>query len=106
MPVTWHGTKPEKPDWSEKATTLAVQIGTPVDSGLAAPVDIYIAINAHWEGHTFELPDLPDQREWYRFCDTTLTSPDDICDAGREIKLAQQETYPVGPRSLLVLIGR
>lgn len=67
--------------------------------------DIYFIANAHWEEHTFELPHLAGRR-WYRVIDTMQTAPHDIAKPGAEQMLVDQHRYGVGPRSVIVLIGR
>ncbi|MFI4943532.1 MAG: glycogen debranching enzyme GlgX, partial [Burkholderiales bacterium] len=99
--VGWHGTKLGKPDWSKDARTLAMHI-------LATGADeaIYLAANAHWEGAAFELPRLPPGLSWRRFADTSLTPGEDALEPGAEAPLVSQRSYPVGPRSVVVLVGR
>ena len=59
----------------------------------------------HWEEHTFELPHLTGRR-WCRFVDTMKTPPHDIAELGTEAALAEQRHYPVGARSVVVLVSR
>jgi isoamylase len=65
---------------------------------------IFIA-NAHWEAHAFELPHLSERR-WCRVVDTMQVPPHDIAEPGAEDVLADQRRYVVGPRSVVVLIGK
>jgi isoamylase len=74
-----------------------------VDGGEAD--DIYFIANAHWEEHAFELPHLP-ERCWCRVVDTMQMPPHDIAEPGAEEVLADQRCYVVGPRSVVVLIGK
>jgi glycogen operon protein len=67
--------------------------------------DIYFIANAHWEEHVFELPHLP-ERCWCGVVDTTQVPPHDIAEPGAEEVLADQWCYIVGPRSVVVLIGK
>ena len=67
--------------------------------------DIYFIANAHWEAHAFELPHLPERR-WCCVVDTTQAPPHDIAEPGVEDVLADQRRYVVGPRSVVVLIGK
>ena len=94
-------TKLGKPDWSKDARTLAMHI-------LATRADeaIYLAANAHWEGAAFELPRLPPGLSWRRFADTSLPPGEDALEPGAEAPLVSQRSYPVGPRSVVVLVGR
>jgi glycogen operon protein len=52
--------------------------------------------NAWWEPLTF---DVQVSGPWRRVVDTSLPSPDDIVAEG----VAIGDTYPVGPRSVVIL---
>ena len=67
--------------------------------------DIYFIANAHWEEHTFELPDLSEHC-WCRVIDTMQMPPHDIADLGTEAALTEQRRYVVGPGSVVVLMGK
>ena len=60
----------------------------------------------HWEAHTFELPRLRDGRRWLVFADTFREPPNDIYAPGDERPLRTQRNLPVGPRSVVILVGR
>jgi len=106
FPVFWHGVKQEQPDWASESRSLAIHI---VEKGPAATpegVDIYIAVSAYWKTLPFELPVLNPGKRWFRVVDTMLDSPHDIYDEGKEPCLDDQKFYEVGPRTVVVLIGR
>jgi glycogen operon protein len=105
FPVTWHGVKPGKPDWSWESRNVAVQISEKTPS---APeiADIYIAANAYWESLALELPRLTGSRKWFRVMDTMLESPHDISEEGKEPRLGDQNVYEIGPRTVVVLISK
>jgi glycogen operon protein len=105
FPVTWHGAKPGKPDWSWESRNLAVQISEK-PPGTPEIADIYIAANAYWESLALELPKLTDGRRWFRVMDTMLESPHDISEQGKEPSLRDQNVYEIGPRTIVVLIGK
>ena len=99
--VAWHGAKPGKPDWTPESRSLAMQI-------LPAPNDetIYVIAHAHWEPKAFELPRLPPGKSWRRFLDTSLPPGDDALEPGAEVPVTWDRSYAVGPRSVVVLVGR
>lgn len=103
--ISWHGTKVGQPDWSWESRSLAMHI-----NGGLHDEDIFMIMNAHWEGHEFELPPLnkePNTRwGWFRFIDTSREPPFDIAEEGLEGYLANQHSYPVGPRTIVVLVGK
>ena len=99
--VAWHGAKPGKPDWTPESRSLAMQI-------LPAPNDetICVIAHAHWEPKAFELPRLPPGKSWRRFLDTSLPPGDDALEPGAEVPVTSDRSYAVGPRSVVVLVGR
>jgi isoamylase len=101
--VHWHGVRLHEPDWSYHSHTLAAHFFGPSERRDAEHV--YVIANAHWEAHDFELPVLG-RKNWHRFVDTSLASPDDVARLGFEAELTNQVSYPVGPRSVVVLVGK
>jgi glycogen operon protein len=101
QPVTWHGAKLGRPDWSEESRTVGMHL-----TGVDGDEPIYVFANAHWEPRAFELPQLAASRAWRRFVDTSLTQGEDALEPGREARLAPGRTYTAGPRSVVVLVGR
>jgi glycogen operon protein len=99
--VAWHGARLGRPDWSAEARVLAMQI-------LRTALDdtIYVAMNAHWEPQSFELPRLPAGKSWRRFVDTSLAPGDDALEPGAEVAVASDRSQVLGPRSVVVLVGR
>jgi glycogen operon protein len=67
---------------------------------------IYVAMNMHWDGHVFQLPRLPVGRRWRRFVDTSRPPGKEIVKPGKEVLLRDQEQMTVGPRSVVILVGR
>jgi glycogen operon protein len=95
--VSWHGTHAWTPDWSSHCRVVAVMFTANEDC-------VYLAANAHWQGHELELPELPDGLRWHRFADTW--SGPAGCGAhepGHEPPLDDQSRAFLGPRSVLVL---
>ncbi|TKJ40118.1 glycogen debranching enzyme GlgX [candidate division LCP-89 bacterium B3_LCP] len=104
--VVWHGEKLRQPDWNYESHCLAMQITEKCLDFSGGIIDIYLATNAHWEPSNFQLPVLSDERKWYRKIDTMLKNPDDILENDNEIITESQIEYNVGPRSVVVLIGK
>ena len=67
---------------------------------------IYVAMNMHWEMHGFELPQLPEDMAWHVFANTGMETPDDIAEPGQEPLIDSQKEILVGPRSIIVLVGK
>ncbi len=63
--LSFHGLTPWEYDWNTNTLTVAClwaedhqKYGTPEDAFL------YLAVNAHWEDHSFRLPVIPEGFEW------------------------------------------
>jgi glycogen operon protein len=67
---------------------------------------LYVAMNMHWEPHTFELPRLRDGRRWHLFANTFAEPPAGISIPGQERPLRTQRNLPVEARSVVILVGR
>jgi len=105
--ITWHGTKAFNADWSEQSRLLAFMLcGRHAKGGTIKDNSIYVAMNMHWEMHGFELPQLHDYMAWYVFANTDASSPHDIWEPGKEVKLENQKEFLVGPRSVVILTGK
>jgi isoamylase len=64
--------------------------------------DIYVMINAYWEGLTFDVQEGT-APEWTRIVDTALPSPHDFSDHDLPLRSAR---YLVAPRSIVILLRR
>lgn len=105
--ISWHGIHAWQPDWEDYSRTLAYMLdGAHAMDGMFIDDMIYVAMNMHWEPHTFELPELTDRRQWYRFLDTNNPAPHDVVDIGDEVMLDDQHHYGLAARSVIVLVGR
>jgi isoamylase len=60
----------------------------------------------HWGALPFELPRLPKGMQWHVFVNTSVPQPEDVYDPGQEPCLANQESFLVGARSVVILVGR
>ncbi len=99
--VTWHGLARGQPDWSPEARSLGMHLlSTGQDD------DIFVMLSARDEACRVELPELPGGGRWRRAFDTFLAPPGDAAELGQEESLGDQASYPVGPRSVVVLVGR
>jgi len=110
--ISWHGIEAWSPDWSDSSRTLAFMLSGRVPEGqtdkeaVQSNSFIYVAMNMHWQGHVFELPRLPVGHRWQRFVDTNHLEPEEIVEPGQEVLLHDQERKYVGPRSVVILVGR
>ena len=63
---------------------------------------LYIAVNMHWEAHTFHLPIIPAGMRWHLAFDSSGAS----FGPGQERELEQVQEYALGPRTSAVLVAR
>ncbi|MCX7920422.1 MAG: glycogen debranching protein GlgX [Clostridia bacterium] len=105
--VSWHGVKAWEPDNLNNKLTLALMFcGKHAKGGSVQDDFIYIAMNMHWEMHGFELPKLPPGTAWHVFANTDMPAPHDIWGVDNEQLLSNQSEVLVGPRSVVILVGK
>jgi glycogen operon protein len=101
--ITWHGIKPNEPDFSGTSRFIAWTLEA-FETHDRSDVPIYVASNAFWEPLTIELPEAKGRR-WYRVVDTSLPEGEDIVYE-EEAFFLPESSYLVRPRSTIVLIAR
>jgi glycogen operon protein len=99
--ISFHGTMPFAPDTSNGSSCFAWMLcgeyaGPPHE-------DIYIAVNSHWDGLLFEVPQASNRAQWKVAINTSAPAPDDIHDACCRPPLQDSEHVIVGGRSVMVL---
>jgi hypothetical protein len=72
---SWHGVKPEEPDWSNKSHSLV--FGSELRN---EGIQVCLILNAYCNPLDYELPLIEQHAEprWQRWIDTTLNCPQDI----------------------------
>lgn len=104
---SWHGVKAWQPDNGYNNLTSAFMLNGKYAEENGKPDDfIYVAMNMHWDMHGFEMPRLPEGYAWHVFANTEMASPDDICEPGKEPLVDNQYEVLVGPRSIMILVGK
>jgi isoamylase len=101
--IVWHGTRAMQADWSAGSRVLAFSIDGR-DSGHDG--HIYVAANAYWDALPFELPALPAGLHWHVVANTSASAGEDIFESGKAPRVEQQNSFLVGGRSVIVLVGR
>jgi len=100
---SWHGAMAWSPDWGSESRLLGMlRAGAGADG---AQDYVYVLTNAGWEPQEVELPVLPEGVHWHVFADTCAPEPRDVNHPGAEPVL-NQGWLNVGPRSVVVLVGR
>jgi len=97
--IEWHGVQLGKPDWAIDSHSVALTL-----HDIEASQVRYIAINAYWRPLEFELPPIEGNADgaWLRLIDTSLPSPGDIPEVGKESVIVGAN-YLVNPRSVVML---
>jgi glycogen operon protein len=103
--ITWHGTQAWQADWSGNVGAFML-CGKHAKGGATEDNYLYVAMNMHWDALPFELPDLPVGMIWHVSTNTGVPAPEDIWEPGSEPKLEDQNTFLVGGRSMVVLVGK
>ncbi|MBN2381562.1 glycogen debranching protein GlgX [bacterium] len=105
--ISFHGYKKWSPDFSFESRAFAVQFcGQHAKGGTIVDNSIYVALNMHWESCSFELPTPTQGKAWHVFANTGMMPPDDIWGVDNEKPLDNQNEIIVGPRSIIILIGK
>jgi isoamylase len=106
--ITWYDRDGRVPDWSTINRFLAFKL-----NGSASALtdnrndnDFYIAFNTDIYDLTLVLPALTDGRRWYRVVDTSVDSPDDVCESGKEEQLREQLRYVLLADSFVLLMSK
>jgi isoamylase len=98
--ITWHGVVLNNPDWSENSHSIAFTV-----QSLSGTHAMHYIANAHSESLDFELPkiDSGSAKNWKRWIDTSLESPDDICMI-TEAPTVNSTFYKVNGHAIAVLV--
>ncbi|MEM9926071.1 MAG: glycogen debranching protein GlgX [Cyanobacteria bacterium P01_D01_bin.50] len=104
--ISWHGIRAWNPDFTDYSRTLAFMLCGKQASDISEDDYIYVAMNMHWETHSFEIPSLPPSIHWHVFVNTGVTPPEDSWEPGCEPKIENQQEIIVGSRSLVILVGK
>lgn len=100
--ISFHGTKAWYPDYSHYCRMLGVMLAGNYVKINRKETDstFYILYNMHWEKHIFDLPVLPEGKQWYLCIDTTNEV---IKEAVQKIN--NQRQWEVPPRTMMVFTG-
>lgn len=104
--ISWHGVQAWNGDFSESSRCLGILFYGTDREDREIEDFIYAALNTHWEGHEFQLPQLPGGYGWYVFANTGMGAGEDIFPLADVRRLENQGEFMVGPRSAIILIGK
>ena len=112
--VSIHGTQAWKADFSYYSRMLAVLLYGDYQKKEDGGVDdsLYIIFNMYWESKSFDLPNLPGEKEWYPAIETYGNTFSEVPVPVRRKKrrrkpsLESQKKTIVPPRYIVVFVGR
>ncbi len=105
--ISWHGLEAWEPDWSAESRSIALLLdGAHARGGTVQDDDVYVAINMHWESAWFHPPTPHAGKRWHVAANTGMPSPQDIFPPGSEPALDDQSAVVLGPRSIIILLGK
>ena len=101
--LSFHGLRPWDIDMNAPALVFGYMYAEDHEKyRTGSDVYIYVAVNAHWEEHCFELPILPEAFNWYLAFEAYGTAS----EPGKEKRLPSGNILTLGPRTTAVLIGK
>jgi glycogen operon protein len=96
--LQWYGANGQ-PDLTHESRSLAWRLrGAQFGEG-----DLYVMINAQYQPVKVHIQEGA-AKDWRRVVDTSLPSPEDVVEAGKEQPVKSLD-YDVGPRSVVVVTG-
>lgn len=105
--ISCHGTVPWQTDWSPSSRVFAFLLdGGHAKNDTARDDIIYVAMNMYWESLSFGLPQLPPDKYWHVSVNTSMPSPFDFHSLSEEPETEDQHNFILGPRSVIILIGK
>jgi glycogen operon protein len=105
--ISFHGTRQWQADWSSTSRIFAFMLdGAHAKDGSCQDNTMYVAMNMHWETVSLELPQLPQDKYWHVSVNTDMPSPFDFHPLSHEPRISDQQTFTLGARSVIILIGK
>jgi isoamylase len=98
--ITWHGTKLNEVGWDDSGTRA---LGFTL-AGFDNNPDLHVMMNMYWDALDMDIPTVKG-RKWTRAVDTSLPSPNDIADPGKEVA-SNDPSYRVNGRTVVVLVNK
>ncbi|MGD0230416.1 MAG: glycogen debranching protein GlgX [Syntrophorhabdales bacterium] len=96
--ISWYGPDGQPKEWTGPDRSLAAMIH--------GKDPLYLMFHADFTEKTFALPPCSKGKTWYRAIDTSRGEPHDVCPAGREEPIGQQDSIVLASRSMAILIAR
>jgi glycogen operon protein len=97
--IVWHGVRVNQPDWAPFSHSIAFTVRS-----LHEKMEYHFIINAFRESLRFQFAHSYLGKSWKRWIDTSLESPDDICQWHHAFAVEGKE-YHVNAFSIVVFIS-
>ncbi|NOX24674.1 MAG: glycogen debranching enzyme, partial [Deltaproteobacteria bacterium] len=97
--ITWQGLKKGEADWAADAKILCFVL-----AGKGRDNDFFVALSSGVRPKMVELPEPPNGKDWRLIVDTAASSPHDIVDDARGIRVRTKKITLQG-RSAVILIA-
>lgn len=104
--VSWHGLEVGKPIWSQDARVLAFVLDGSELPHEKRDNDFCVILNGNQVKHSFEVPEPPADKVWFRIIDTGKPSPEDILDEDKGEPVILENKFPVLPMAAVLFISR
>ncbi len=105
--ISFHGTNAWALDGSPGSRSFAFMLdGDHAKQGAIKDDTIYVAMNMYWEALSFALPQLSNGRQWHVFVNTDMPEKEAVNTLGKEPRTDSQSHVLVGPRSVMILVGK
>ncbi|MEJ2633886.1 MAG: glycogen debranching protein GlgX [Calditrichia bacterium] len=99
--VRWFNPVGSAPDWSDSSAKCLGMLVLEPDSA-----NYYLIFNASEIEAKFNLPASSNNNPWRLTVDTSLPTPNDFHESGKEQELEDKETYTARPYSAVILLAR
>jgi isoamylase len=108
--IHWHGTLPNRPDYSPRSHTLAYTLdgrftGRDGDPDYHIDNDFYVAMNSSHLPENFTIPPSPTRRRWRWLINTAAPSPQDLVPEQEGAIVKNGDVIEVVGFGLIVLIS-
>ena len=97
--ISWYNFSGKNPEWSKTNRFLGFEL-----KGLSC--NFYVATNTDIYDLTINVPALQNNKKWFRVVDTSLNSPDDILDSGKEECILDQKKYVLLSNATIILMSK
>jgi glycogen operon protein len=101
LEIGWHGPTLGRPDWSPSSRVVSMHLLGGDDDD-----DLLLMTNMEESEMEFQLPRPTGDKRWRRFVDTSLPPANIVREEAGMPEVGGSSPYRVGPRSVVVLVGR